>query len=65
MSYSKCKITKKETGTGAANYKFECEDSEGNKKEICVKGQTINDNQAIQRCKNGEFDSESDCANWD
>ena len=64
MSYSSCKVLQKRVGATAADYKFECTKGDGSKVQICVKGQTINENQAKQLCQNGDFDSISDCAHW-
>jgi hypothetical protein len=52
-NYQACKVLKKIGGGAAANYKFEATGSDGKKTTICVKGQTINDQSAIQMCKNG------------
>lgn len=63
MIYSECKIIAKRGGLNAKDYKFECK-SGTTQKNICVKGQTINENQAVALCKKGDFDDMSDCKNW-
>jgi hypothetical protein len=55
-NYKDCKITKKTTGTEAADYEFECTTQDGAKKKVTAKGITINDSAARHLCCNGDLD---------
>lgn len=64
MAYKECRIIEKRGGGRAKDYRFECQTNDGKTKVICVKGQTVNENQAKAMCEAGDFDDLSDCKNW-
>jgi len=59
-----CKVLQSRRGGAAADYKFDVTNMDNSKTQICVKGQTLNQNAAIAACKNGDYDDMSDCKNW-
>jgi hypothetical protein len=63
--HKNCEILEKITGGAAANYKFKVTEFDDKTFQLCVKGQTINSQAAIGKCKSGEYDDiRVDCAHW-
>ncbi|MCP4183291.1 MAG: hypothetical protein GY761_08225 [Hyphomicrobiales bacterium] len=62
MAYSVCEQKARKAGLTSANYKFACKaNSNSPEVTVCVKGQTINVNQALALCKSGDFDGANEC----